>query len=122
MFYGLYDAETGKIRQCLGGPSRDWAAIMALPGELIIESDFEIDNSIQIVNVNTYPHSLLHYTPTPSLAELRDVIVTTVQRRLDAFAQSRGYDSILSAATYAASSVPQFQAEGQRAVALRDRT
>jgi hypothetical protein len=44
------------------------------------------------------------------------------QERLDSFAQTRGYDGILSAATYASSPTPQFAAEGQRCLALRDST
>jgi hypothetical protein len=45
-----------------------------------------------------------------------------VQNRLDAFAKTRNYDSILSAATYATSIVPKFQQEGQYAVQVRDQT
>ena len=45
-----------------------------------------------------------------------------VQSRLDAFFQDRGYDGVLSAATYATSSVPKFKAEGQYAVEARDAT
>ena len=44
------------------------------------------------------------------------------QARLDRWAQSRGYDGILSACTYATSQVPRFQAEGKRCVDLRDQT
>lgn len=48
--------------------------------------------------------------------------VAAIQKRLDDFARGRNYDGILSAATYAASSVPKFRAEGQYAVEARDAT
>ena len=53
---------------------------------------------------------------------IRKHIIDAAQERLDQFAQEHGYDSILSACTYATSSVPGFAAEGQRAVDLRDQT
>lgn len=43
-----------------------------------------------------------------------------VQKRLDDFAADKGYDGILSAASYATSQIPTFAAEGQRAVYIRD--
>lgn len=49
-------------------------------------------------------------------------IVVAVQKRLDDFAQTRNYDTILSATTYASSTVPKFQSEGQACVNLRDAT
>lgn len=48
--------------------------------------------------------------------------VESIQQRLDAFARTRNYDGILSAATYATSAVAKFKAEGQYAVAARDAT
>jgi hypothetical protein len=45
-----------------------------------------------------------------------------IQARLDAFAQTRNYDNILSAASYATSQNPVFSAEGQYAVVARDDT
>lgn len=51
---------------------------------------------------------------------LKAVIVAAAQKRLDDFAKTRGYDGILSAATYAASTNEQFAAEGVYAVAARD--
>jgi hypothetical protein len=60
--------------------------------------------------------------PPPSTEGLQKLIVTEVQARLDAFAQARGYDSILSACTYAPDPLAQFAAEGHRAVELRSQT
>ena len=53
---------------------------------------------------------------------IRDSIVSAVQDRLDSFAHTRNYDGILSAATYATSTIPRFAVEGQYAVAARDAT
>lgn len=53
---------------------------------------------------------------------LQNQIVDAVQERLDTFAKTRNYDSILSATTYASSAVPRFNAEGQYAVNARDAT
>lgn len=47
-------------------------------------------------------------------------VQAAVQKRLDDFARTRNYDGILSAATYATSSVLKFAAEGQYAVQARD--
>lgn len=54
--------------------------------------------------------------------QIRAEIVQATQTRLDAFAQERNYDSILSACSYATSTVPKFQAEGQYCVQARDAT
>lgn len=53
---------------------------------------------------------------------LRASIVASTQLRLDSFAQTRGYDGILSACSYATSTVPKFKAEGQYCVEARDAT
>lgn len=57
-----------------------------------------------------------------AMASLQNSIVAQVQDRLDAFARTRNYDGILSACTYATSTVPKFQAEGQYCVNARDAT
>lgn len=57
-----------------------------------------------------------------SIDAYKNQIVALVQQRLDNFAKTRNYDSILSAATYATSAVPKFAAEGQYAITARDQT
>lgn len=63
-----------------------------------------------------------HRNPPPDPSQLQAAFVAAIQRRLDDFARTRNYDGILSACTYATSTVPKFQAEGQAAVNLRDAT
>lgn len=60
--------------------------------------------------------------PAITPAQFQQGIVNVVQKRLDDFAKTRGYDGILSACTYATSGVPKFAAEGQYCVAARDAT
>ena len=66
------------------------------------------------------------FSPPPPVVrdpeEIRAEIVAATQQRLDTFAQSRGYDGILSACTYATSPTPRFAAEGQYCVEARDAT
>ncbi|MDP3351800.1 MAG: hypothetical protein Q8S92_22675 [Hydrogenophaga sp.] len=63
-----------------------------------------------------------HLNPSPTAEYVQAMFVAAIQQRLDAFAQTRGYDGILSACTYATSSIPRFSVEGQCAVDLRDLT
>lgn len=51
---------------------------------------------------------------------IRSEIMDGVQRYLDDFARTKTYDNILSACTYATSTVPRFAAEGQYCVQARD--
>jgi hypothetical protein len=54
--------------------------------------------------------------PVPTVPQY----TAAIQSMLDAKAQERHYDGILSACTYATSSVPSFAAEGQACVDWRD--
>jgi hypothetical protein len=56
------------------------------------------------------------------LQKLQKNIIDSTQARLDSFAQTRYYDGILSACTYATDPDPKFSTEGQRAVELRSST
>jgi hypothetical protein len=56
------------------------------------------------------------------LEKLQKTIVAKTQSRLDEFARTRNYDGILSACTYATSTIPKFQTEGQYCVNARDNT
>lgn len=60
--------------------------------------------------------------PPPTQEQIIAQYASAVQQRLDDFAKTRGYDGILSAATYATSLIAKFAAEGQCAVAARDAT
>ena len=60
--------------------------------------------------------------PQPTPAQIEAQLIAALQQRLDDFARSRNYDGILSACTYASSSVAKFAAEGQYCVQARDAT
>lgn len=60
--------------------------------------------------------------PPPSRAQIEATFTAVIQKRLDDFARERNYDGILSACTYATSTVTKFKAEGQACVNLRDAT
>jgi hypothetical protein len=114
--YTIYSAITRRIVQSGSHPEPE--LIPLAEGEQLDLSgsypgdQFEYDgagNPVPIVSVK-------------SAGQLQREIVAAVQMRLDDFARSRGYDSILSACTYATSAVPQFSSEGQYAVRSRDET
>jgi hypothetical protein len=60
--------------------------------------------------------------PAPTPQEQFAAIQAQIQTRLDTFAQTRGYDGILSATTYATSTVERFAKDGQYCVEARDLT
>lgn len=79
--------------------------------------DFAIKNKWEDVT-GKWPPALS--APTPQEQFL--AIQASIQARLDTFAQTRGYDSILSATTYATSTVERFAKDGQYCVEARDLT
>jgi len=76
----------------------------------------------QIIVADADGKPVLQDPPPPAPEQIITAYTAAVQAHLDAFAQTRNYDGILSAATYATSAVPKFQAEGQYAVEARDAT
>lgn len=65
---------------------------------------------------------VLQDPPPPTAEQIMAQYTGAVQQHLDTFARTRNYDGIMSAATYATSTVPKFAAEGQYAVEARDAT
>ena len=70
--------------------------------------------------VNDIPADVVQRQSIESNDQFIERVREAVQQRLDVFAQERGYDGILSACTYATSTVAKFKSEGQRCVDLRD--
>jgi hypothetical protein len=60
--------------------------------------------------------------PPPTPEEIQAAFTEQIQRRLDEFVRTIGYDNILSACTYATSTVPKFASDGQYCVEARDAT
>ena len=58
------------------------------------------------------------YGPTPE--QLQAAYTAAIEAHVEATARARGYTSAVSCATYAASTVPAWQAEGAAFVAWRD--
>ena len=76
----------------------------------------------RVIAADAEGRPVLQDQPPPTSEQIIASFVSAVQRRLDDFAKTRGYDGILSAATYATSTVPKFAGEGQYAVEARDAT
>jgi hypothetical protein len=96
---------------------------------VVAESEYAIQQGWVLLPINAgigWLYDGHTFTPPPppqkSPEELQAEIVQATQQRLDAFARTRNYDGILSLCTYATSTVPKFQVEGQYGVTARDAT
>ena len=91
----------------------------------ILNDDGEVINtilaSLDFVEQN-YPGHYREILEPIDTTELQVGIKFSTQDRLDSFAKTRGYDGILSACTYATSTVAKFKSEGQYCVEARDAT
>lgn len=76
----------------------------------------------KIISADKNGKPVLKDPPPPTPEQIVAQYDAAVQQRLDDFAKTHNYASILSAATYATSAVPKFAAEGQYAVEARDAT
>ena len=76
----------------------------------------------KIISADKNGKPALKDPPPPTPEQIIAQYDAAVQQRLDDFAKTRNYTNIMSAATYATSTVPKFKAEGQYAVEARDAT
>jgi len=78
------------------------------------------------ININGIWNQSWTVIPAPSdeiekrVQAIKGTLQKAVQNKLDNFAQTRGYDNILSCCTYATSTVQKFQQEAQYCVQMRD--
>jgi len=76
----------------------------------------------KIISADKNGKPVLKDPPPPTPEQIIARYDAAVQQRLDDFAKTRNYTNIMSAATYATSTVPKFKVEGQYAVEARDAT
>jgi hypothetical protein len=121
-------AANGPVYPAVKGLTFVWARESAYPtdapeffGTCPDDSDTQIDGVLGIFDQgdweNMQSDEMNRRTP-----DVKAEIMEATQKRLDDFAKTRDYNSILSACTYATSTVPQFKSDGQYCVNARDQT
>lgn len=96
-----------------GGEMEDYQAMSKFANENGLMFARNADGDFEIME---FPE----YIETPEETQARYTQVA--QSALDTFARTRGYDSIMSACSYATSTDAQFRAEAECCVTLRDAT
>ena len=76
----------------------------------------------KLIQADANGRPVLVNPPPPTPEQIIAQYTAGVQQHLDTFAHTRNYEGILSAATYATSTVSKFKVEGQYAVEARDAT
>lgn len=125
-----HPAENGPVFPAVDGLVFEWARESAYPtpipeffGTCSDTAFVMVDGVLDVLSQYDYDNMRADEMRTrPQPPDLQAVIVAAAQARLDDFARTRAYDGILSACTYAASTVPKFASEGQAAVNGRDAT
>lgn len=99
---------------CIDMPDADWKALF----------DAQAQGALIVHTGTGLPHAEFPAAPTPeqTAALRREEIAAEVQDRLDAFARTRGYDTIISACSYAVSQHPKYGVEGRYCVTAREQT
>ena len=121
-------ATNGPVYPAVKGLTFVWARESAYPtdvpeffGTCPDDSHTQIDGVLGIFDQvdweNMQADEMSRRTP-----DVKAEIMEATQKRLDDFAKTRDYNSILSACTYATSTVPQFKSDGQYCVNARDET
>lgn len=75
---------------------------------------------VKVWEVHPLPQDEVDSNFADAAERVKQGITVKAQERLDNFARTKGYDGILSACTYANSTVPEFAADAMRCIALRD--
>jgi hypothetical protein len=94
----------------------------SIPANAVAISDDDYSAYVQEQGAWVYEGGARVAAPPPASnpEQIQAELSGAVQTHLDDTAKARNYDGILSACTYATSTIPQFRAEGQACIEWRD--